>query len=300
MKKTLFLFFVLILLFLSTTCLVFGQDIEKKVHLSFSTGRQQENFNWSIAGNNNGANPNILSELKWKNVSGEDYSAAFRWNIWHKFVFMADYNRVAVSSGSVSDMDYSGDNRTEPVYAENFSDDKGYTASWSTGAGYIIFNNTLFSLAPYFGYGINKQSLYLVDLTGQFPRLNSSYTADWKGVFLKVSSSVKIFKALNFSADVTYNQVNYTADGNWNLINEFQHPVSYSHQAKGYGINTDTRLVYKITKHLAINVGYQYFNWQTGNGNDLLYLSSGEVDKTRLNGVFRNGFEFMGGVDVFF
>ena len=54
--------------------------IERKLQLSFSTGHQQEDFHWSIAGNTSGQNPNVLSELKWKNVSGEDFSAAMRWN----------------------------------------------------------------------------------------------------------------------------------------------------------------------------------------------------------------------------
>ena len=295
MKRILNFFAVSILLSLSGSCLVSGQDLEKKVQLSFSTGRQQEDFRWSIAGNNNGGDPNVLSELKWKNISGQDYSASFKWNVWRRFVIIATYNRVIVNSGSVSDMDYSADNRTAPVYAENFSDNKGYTSASSTGAGYIVFNDKLFSLVPYLGYAINTQALYLVDLTGQFPGLNSSYTANWKGVFLKVTSSVKVMRALKFSADVTYNQVNYNADGDWNLINEFQHPVSYSHTAKGYGLNIYGWLIYNVAPHEAVDIGYGYFNWQTGNGNDLLYLASGQVDKTRLNGVLRNGYEVAGG-----
>jgi len=296
------------LYFFSTLCIllsygagrVSGQDMEKKMQLSFSTGRQQEDFHWSIAGNNNGTDPNVLSELKWKNVAGQDYSASFKWNVWRRLVFIADFSHETVNSGSVSDMDYSADNRTLPVYAENFGDNKGYTSSWSTGAGYTIFNGKIYSLVGYAGYSANTQALYLVDLTGQLPGLNSSYKASWKGVFVKASSSVKVFKALSFSVNVAYNQVNYNANGDWNLINEFQHPVSYSHTANGYGINTNTRLVYNISHQIAVHVGYGYFNWQTGNGNDLLYLSSGEVDKTRLNGVFRNGYEVGGGIDVSF
>jgi len=280
----------------SGTGLARGQDIEKTAQVSFSSLWQQENFHWSIAGNNNGTNPNILSELKWKNITGPGYSVALHYKVWLRIMLYADYNRTAINSGAVSDRDYNGDNRTAPVYSENFSDNKGHTSSWSLGAGYAIFNNNRFSFAPSAGYGENNQSLYLVDLTGQFPGLNSSYRANWKGAFLKVASSLKLLRALKLSVDVTYNQVNYNADGDWNLINEFQHPVSYSHIAKGYGINTNARLTYAITHHIAVDIGYGYFNWQTGTGNDLLYLSSGQVDKTRLNGVFRNGHEVAGGV----
>jgi len=290
------IFFCLTVIFLGDRYRVKGQDIGEKVKLSISTGRQREDFNWSIAGNNNGADPNVLSELKWKNVSGQVYSASFRWRIWWKVLFVADYNRVSVNSGSVSDMDYSGNNRTAPVYAENFSDNKGYTSLWNAGVGYPVFNHGRFSLELYAGYGENTQSLYLVDLTGQLPGLNSRYDANWKGGFIRVSSAVKIFRALAFSVDIAYNQVNYRANGNWNLIGEFQHPVSYTHAAKGYGIITNAGLVFNITRNIAADIGYGYFNWQTGKGNDLLYLSSGQVDKTRLNGVFRNGYWISGGL----
>jgi hypothetical protein len=261
-----------------------AQDIEKKLQLSLSTGSQNEDFHWSIAGNSNGQSPNVLSELKWKNVNGQEYKAAMQWNVWRRFSLFADYSRVSVTSGSVNDMDYQGDNRTAPTYTGNFSDNKGNTSSWSAGAGYIIFNNKLFSLVPYVGFGDNVQNFYLVDLTGQFPALNSNYFARWNGPFIK--------------EDLTYNQVNYTAQGNWNLINEFQHPVSYRHVAKGYGINANARLAFSITNHIALNIGYGYYKWETGNGTDQLYLTSGQVDNTRLNGVFRKGHQVIGGVTL--
>jgi hypothetical protein len=296
MSKFKSFFSCIVPLLLCTIYFAQAQDIEKKIQFSFSTGRHQEDFHWSIAGNNNGTSPNVLSELKWKNVSGQDYSTSLQWNIWRKFLLFADYNRISVHSGSVNDVDYNGDNRTDPIYTGNFSDNKGYTGGWSSGAGYIIFNNNLFSLAPYLGYTENSQNLYLVDLTGQFPGLNSSYQAWWKGAFLKLQSSVKIVKSLKLSADITYNQVNYSAQGDWNLITEFQHPVSYRHVAKGYGLNTNARLIYDITNHIAISICYSYFDWETGDGNDMLYLATGSVDKTRLNGVSRYGYQVAGGV----
>lgn len=96
--------------------------------------------------------------------------------------------------------------------------------------------------------------------------------------------------------DVTYSQVSYSANGDWNLISQFQHPLSYSHSAKGYGINAGAKLVYNINRYIGLNVGYNYFNWQTGNGTDQLYLVTHEIDKTQLNGVYRNGYTFNVGV----
>jgi hypothetical protein len=294
--KGLIKFHLLALAMLCAISTGYGQALEKKLELSLSTGHQQEDFHWDIAGNINGRNPNVLSELKCKKISGQDYSAILQWNIWRRFSLSGAYRRVNVRSGSVSDTDYAGDNRTQPTYQENFSDNKGSTTVWGAGAGYIIFNNNLFTLIPYAGYGINKQSLYIVDNSGRFPGLNSSYDTRWNGPFVKVSSSVKIWHALKLAADFTYNQVNYSAVGNWNLINEFQHPVSYRHAAKGYGIDASARLIYKINPNIGITLGYGYFNWQTGNGTDQLYLSSGQVDKTQLNGVWRSGYRVNGGL----
>ena len=274
----------------------YGQDIEKKLQLTLSAGPQKDNLNWSIAGNTSGQSPNVLSELKWQNVKGTNYLAGLQANVWHNIIIVGGYNRVSVKSGSVSDIDYSADNRSQPTYNQNFIDNKGYTSAWYAGAGYIIFNNDRFSLVPSAGYVNNTQSLYITDATGQFPDLNSFYNVQWKGAFIKVKSSLKIWRGLKAMADVTYNQVNYSAQGDWNLINEFMHPVSYSHVAKGYGINAGGSLVYNVTPNVGISVGYTYFNWQTGNGTDQLYLSSGQVDKTQLNGVYRNGHLLSGGI----
>ncbi|WP_428328296.1 hypothetical protein [Mucilaginibacter sp.] len=293
-KLTKLSFFVLI-----TLCYIrlgYAQGIENKLQLSLSTGRQQEDLRWSIAGNTNGQSPNVLSELKWKTVKGRNYNASAQWNAWHRFFVWADYSRLNVTSGKVNDMDYSGDNRTSPVYQQNFIDNKGYADAWHTGIGYAVINKYLLSLVPYIGYGISRQSLYILDGSGQFPGLNSSYQTNWKGPFIKVRSTYRLSHALKVTADVTYNQVNYNAQGNWNLINEFEHPVSYRHKAKGYGTDAGAKLIYSFNDYLGIHIGFGYFNWQTGNGNDQLYLNTGAIDKTQLNGVVRSGYQLNGGV----
>src|SRR3569833_290322 len=273
-----------------------AQDIQQKLQISLSTGRQVEDFNWSIAGNISGQSPNVLSEVKWKNVSGQNYATALQWNACKKIIITGGYSRVSIGSGDVSDIDYTADNRTQPNYNQKFSDNKGNSPAWFAGAGYAFINNNQVSLIPFVGYGINRQSLYIVDLTGQFPDLNSSYDTQWKGPFLKIRSSIKIWHALKLAGDVTYNQVTYSALGDWNLIGQFQHPVSYRHSAKGYGLNAGANLVYNITANIGIHAGYSYFNWETGNGIDQLYLSSGQVDKTQMNGVFRKGHLIDGGL----
>jgi hypothetical protein len=275
-----------------------AQMIQKKLQVDISTGYQQENFHWSISGNISGQSPNVLSELKWTKIGGQNIAASASWNFYKRLVIYADYSRQFISSGTVNDADYSADNRSNATYNETFNANKGNTSLWSLGAGYIIFNSRRFSLTSILGYTESKESLRLLDRGNMFPNLNSSYSPCWKGGFLKLTPSVSIIKKLEFKVDITYQQVSYNSNGNWNLITSFQHPISYQHHANGYGIQTGGKLSYHITNNAAINLGGGYFTWQTGNGTDALYLSTGEIDKTQLNSVSRNGFQVYGGLSL--
>ncbi|MDN3581690.1 hypothetical protein [Mucilaginibacter flavus] len=294
MKK----FTCFLMVMLCGTRVLHAQSVDQKLQVAVSSGYQQENFRWSISGSINGQNPNVLSELKWMKVGGQNATAAISWNFYRRFAVYADYSRQFISTGTVNDSDYGSDNRTNRTYNETFSANKGNTQLWHLGAGYVIFNNDRFSLTPYIGYAQSKENLRLLGSPNSNPGLNSSYAPYWKGGFLKLNSTVKLINKLAFKADVTYHQLSYTSNGDWNLITSFKHPVSYHHNANGYGINAGGRLNYRIISYLAVYVGGTYFNWQTGNGTDQLYLNSGEVDKTQLNEVKRNGFEVYGGLSI--
>lgn len=294
MKK----FIVVCFVFTLGVSLLHAQSVENKLQVDVNTGYQQENFHWSIAGNISGQNPNVLSELKWMKVGGQNAAASVNYNVYKRFVVYGDYSRQFISTGTVNDSDYGGDNRTNRTYNKTFNANKGSTSFWHLGVGYIIFNNRRVSLTPYIGYAQSKENLRLLGTPDSNPDLNSSYAPYWKGGFLKVKSTIKIINKLAFKADVAYNQVSYTSNGNWNLITSFQHPVSYHHNANGYGITAGGKLSYAISNHIAVQIGGGYFTWQTGNGTDQLYLNSGQVDKTQLNEVVRNGFEVSGGLSL--
>jgi hypothetical protein len=279
-----------------STALLHAQSLQKKLQLDLSTGYQREDLKWSIAGNLDGQNPNIYSELQWKKVGGQSIAAALQWNFWNKLMLMGAYQRVSIKSGTVRDNDYSGDNRTNPAYDQLFDADKGFTRDIAIGLGYKLIDNETFSLTPYAGYSASKQSLHLLDRNGQYADLNSTYDTDWKGPFIKATAALKLAKKLTQQGDLTYIQSNYNSKADWNLIPTFQHPVSYRHTAKGYGIDAGAAVAYSITKNIAVNLGGGYFTWQTGEGIDELFLSSGGSDKTQLNGVDRKGYKLSVGL----
>lgn len=292
-------YLLVLLLLLNTTELLFAQT-ENKFEIVPHYGFQKQDFRWSISGNSRGESPNVYSELRWKHISGPSAGASLKWNIWKNFVFSASFQRTTISSGKVNDQDYAGDNRTGVIYNETFDSDKGNTAHYSGELGFVVFKNSRWKITPYAGYIGNHQNLYLLDHSGRFNDLNSTYSARWKGVFIRIYTELKINEQLMINPVVQYNQLSYNARGNWNLIQAFQHPISYRHDANGYGIETALNAVYQISDDIAAFAGGSYFNWQTGNGNDILYLNSGEVRKTQLNGVFSEGFQVKGGLILSF
>ncbi|OOQ57624.1 hypothetical protein [Mucilaginibacter pedocola] len=269
---------------------------QQKIHLDIATGYQREDFKWSIAGNLQGQSPNIYSELQWKKLGGQTISANLQWNFSGRLMLIGAYSRTSIRTGTVRDNDYNGDNRTNPAYDELFDADKGFTRDIVAGLGYRLIQTENFSLTPYVGYNISKQSLHLLDRSGQFPDLNSTYDTDWKGPFVKAIGVLKISGKLSLNGNIQYTQANYNAKADWNLISSFQHPVSYRHIAKGYGLEAGASLNYHLTKNIAVNAGGGYYTWQTGEGIDELFLSSGGSEKTQLNGADRKGYRLSAGV----
>src|SRR5882757_1942569 len=75
----------------------------QKLTFSLSSGYQSEDFRWSIAGNSQGTNPNIYSELKWKSLSGPVLGMELGWRFWRSFVLRSSFSRLFIVSGAVTD-----------------------------------------------------------------------------------------------------------------------------------------------------------------------------------------------------
>ena len=109
-----------------------------------------------------------------------------------------------------------------------------------------------------------------------------------------------INKKLELETQLSYYQLNYHAKANWNLIAEFQHPVSFTHSAKGYALTSKLNLSYTVTARTSLLLGGTYSYWTTGKGTDTLYLANGNINTTILNGVNRNGYGVTFGIQLTF
>jgi hypothetical protein len=276
-------FFSLLIVFGIHTCL--GQDNPEKLQLAVTTGYRQDNLRWSIAGNANGQNPNVLSELRWQSVAGPVTGVQLKYRSYNHWQLEGEYEHTFFLSGKVTDTDYGGNDRTNSVYAQQFNAAKGGADRWLAGFAYHLSVTNKFSITPSAGYGLFHQALYLVGNTAPLNELNSSYKTTWSGPYCQVLCATGLTKRLSITTGFRYNQVRYRASANWNLIREFRHPESFRHTANGYGINIHTGLLFRAAQKHSIGITGSYSRWQTGRGIDELYLANGEPEQTQLNEV---------------
>jgi hypothetical protein len=246
----------------------------------------QQRFSWSIAGNLQGQNPNIYSELIWKNVQRTGIMVDLNLNFQKRFILQTGFLAGVTIAGKAADTDYQNDNRINPVFHANMSSNKGSMYCVSAMLGYKLFETAIWSLTPYVGYGLQRELLYLSGEQG----LNSFYSPTWYGPRLALEQSFNLNKNASIKIACGYHQLKYTAQADWNLIEEFKHPVSFKHIAYGYRIEAGAEFSLAVHHSFQFLLKGNYFYSSTGRGIDELYYQSGDIVKTQLNDATLNGF----------
>ncbi|MBS1605138.1 MAG: hypothetical protein JST42_20915 [Bacteroidetes bacterium] len=268
--------FFLLVLFGSTA--VMGQV--GGVTVAVTGGYQRQDLRWSIAGNSSGTSPNVYSELKWKGVGMVEEGLDVSWKVWKDWVIVAGGSRASTVGGRVTDMDYGADDRRDVIYDQAFSANKGYAYTLFFGLGYAWRVGPRLVLTPVAGYGLSGQRFSITD--GGL--LDSYYRTWWNGFGGRFRGEWKIDARWVILFLAGYRQVNYRAEGDWNLIQNFSHPVSFRHRADGYGLEGRLGARYGLGRVVLFVVG-DCAGWTTGKGVDDLYLASGRTSQTRLNEV---------------
>jgi hypothetical protein len=278
-----------------------NQSKKPKFILDASSGYYTENFNWSIAGNINDRYVNILSELRWKKIKGVQLNINGEYNFWKGLFVKGNLSKAFITSGKVSDTDFGRDNRQDTLFHDNFNSDQGNITSWDADIGYKISIAKKYSVAPFVGYGITAQSLFVLrDYGNVTGNLRSTYETKWNGLTMGLSFIIPVHERITITAQSTYRQLNYSAKANWNLIEDFEHPVSFRHKAKGYSIENNIVVHYLFNEKISVSLNGQLGYWTTGKGTDTLYRTNGEVDVTQLNRVHRNSTALGAGIRISF
>lgn len=275
-------------------------EAQSNFTLQLTSGYERQNFRWSIAGNSAGQDPNVYSELKWRDVGGITSGIDLRWQIKKRWYLYASGSRTFTRWGSMTDTDYGLDNRNDQLYHQQFPVTGGYNQSVSGAIGYSIFNSERIRLVPYIGYSVDKQYFPITDPGNAEPgtaaQLNSSYSARWLGPLVGAEATWQFSANWALLVQGTYDQALYRASADWNLIEEFEHPVSFRHHAEGFSVRATISLNYAASQHISLICAADYFDRETGKGIDDLYLHSGQTQQTQLNGVKTAGFGIRGGV----
>ncbi|RLJ77450.1 omptin family outer membrane protease [Pedobacter alluvionis] len=275
---------------------VSAQDTPHRWSVKPYIGLQQSKFDWSIAGNAAGANPNVLSELIWKNLKGPGFGLDIKYNITRRLSVKATNQYSNITKGEAEDTDYADDNRQNAFYFDLLNANKGYLYDAALQLNYQLLKFGQFNINPIVGLSYNQQKFYLLESANNpdSKGLNSTYQARYKG-FDFGAEFIFITNKFSLGATILAGFYNYSAKANWNLIPDFAKPVSFTHKANSFSLSGDINLAVPVSKSLRLEVDYKINNINTYSGVDKAYFNSRATEETQFNGAnFRKNAVLLG------
>lgn len=259
---------------------------------SLSTGIAIDitDFNWSIAGNLEGKSPNILSELHFSDITsyGVYFQGTYKPIKNFETALYIQHNRVA--SGNGIDSDYENDNRTGVTYQELFSSNKGDLKIFNVDGQYLLYEGSAFNFSTGISFGSIIQNFYV--LNQHYDNLNSRYKGMWKTANIAIAARYQFFKKMSLTGFLSYGVVSYKAQADWNLIEIFEHPVSFKQKANGYETQGRVKMEYTINPLITFNLTGKVGSIRIANGIDKSFLTNNTEISTKFNGAnkFYSGF----------
>ncbi|SHM62232.1 hypothetical protein SAMN05444266_109225 [Chitinophaga jiangningensis] len=286
-------------LFFLTAILLVSCMAVRSQEVELSGGYQVTNLRWSIAGNNR----NVLSEVKWRALSGPLLQGRLKFSPVRRVFAGAEVSKCFITSGSATDTDYGDNNRSLPTYQAELRSDEGSIWTCRIFGGFNFLLRKRLQLSAIAGYTANREALLLLNYTAPVPgqkHLRCTYQTSWKGLSGGVNGCYQVTSWMDVQAELQYSQMHYAAEADWNLIDAFQHPVSFKQRAKGFELRLNAATVFKLNQYLSLYIAGAYNHAATGTGTDELYLASGAVQTTRFNGAFANARKVLVGTRIAF
>jgi hypothetical protein len=267
-----------------------------QVNFEIGGGYRVDDLDWNIASDITGtATPNILSELSWDKLHIFQLKANVN-VLMRNGLFLKGYGRYGESfKGSNQDSDFFGNKRTFEFSRSN-NDGEGDFLDAGVGIGYrFIYYDKLVKknayLTPQIGYSRHEQNLKITNgvqvlpLWGPFPGLNSTYDAEWEGLWLGMDMLLEYSRNTDYFINFQYHLADYSAKANWNLRTDFMHPVSFDQTADGTGFTVSIGILLKSKKRWLHKISWDIESWKADAGVDRVFFSDGTIALTRLNEV---------------
>lgn len=258
-------------------------------------GYRRDSLDWNIADVD--GSPNVLSELRWGSLQTLELKAHVSLNV-ERLVIMGDAYLGDYYKGTNRDSDYFGDNRTGE-FSRSVNDADGATWGSTLGLGLRLPIRELIPphqpelvLTPMVGFSYFEQQLNMfngyqvIPASGSFPDLYSEYNTQWRMPWASVKLEATDYFDRTFEIGATLYRYGYfDADANWNLREEFAHPVSFRHHSRAYGYGWHAGVRVPMQNGLNLTVRFEQRMFTTEPGRDVTYLADGTSDETGLNEV---------------
>nr|WP_147243566.1 hypothetical protein [Chitinophaga flava] len=226
--------------------------------------------------------PNILSELKFNQVTALGVYAEGVFRPFKRIEIQGHYQKNGTISGTVHDADYNGDNRSKITYDEYFQSNQGHLEAFSAR---VVLNGLIrknYTLNIGIGYNNTQQNYFLLSPDNE--KLRTTYLAKWRGPTLSAGGKYHITQSLYLEGVFTFGLLQYNAVANWNLAREFQHPVSFKQEANGNSLDVKLGIIYQLNTHLGVMANGVLGRSTTKAGTDIAYLSNNAQVVTQFNG----------------
>ncbi|MCD2426200.1 hypothetical protein LQ567_25670 [Niabella pedocola] len=254
---------------------------QKRLYISFAPLLSVENFRWSIAGNEQGTNPDILSELNFTGLKRTGFFMQGCYQMSKRLGLEATATMQYGYSGRVTDIDYAGNNRSRVVTFLKFRSRKNNGYDYRLQGHYQLLQGGVVSVAARAGYFISKAGYRMQGRSAA--DIKGIYNVQWQGPLLGVDAKMTLPQHWEVRAAISGQYHTYYAEADWRLRSDFKHPLSFVHRAKGGGINGQLGLHYQLNAQVGLQLKGFLQQWQTGTGSDQLYMADDRQVSTRMN-----------------
>ncbi|MGB8598826.1 MAG: hypothetical protein WCD07_03205 [Burkholderiales bacterium] len=264
---------------------------ESPFEYSLGVGLRQDSLRWSIAD----AGANIASEVKWSSMFITQLRGAAKLNLPNNWQVRGAISAGGVRSGNNQDSDFADSNRTQEFSRSNNSSG-GSARDFSIAVGKKLRradfpNGDTLHLVPLLGLSLHQQNFTMfngvqtIPANGPFPGLGNGYDTKWQSAWAGLEALRGMGEKLTLNAKGEMHLVDYSAEANWNLRNDFAHPVSFKHSATGLGLALGVGGTYRYNKNFLMNAALDYQTWKTGGGKDQTFFAGGTTANFALNSV---------------
>jgi opacity protein-like surface antigen len=254
--------------------------------LQIATGIREDRLDWSISGSlpDNGSILPARSELTWDNLRIWEVrtrgTLTLAADAFPQFtpVVRGEAGYGWIRNGRNRDSDYVlVDSEFVEFSRSNNRADSGNVVDLSLGVGAQFQpDNGRVTLTPLLGYSYHEQNLRITDgfqtisfpgqPTGPFPGLDSSYEAEWRGPWIGLDADFQPLERVSLSGNLQYHWADFQAVADWNLRTDFQHPVSFTHDANASGFKVSAAAAFELVERWSVELSYDYREWQTAAG----------------------------------